>query len=175
MKERNKMNKKININLNGFYLLGIVIYGVIVTNMYTEYRVLQTFNDFSVGLANVLALFVFGVFGILLVGVLAFIITLVALKSVTTVEEANNILENTIKDHEKWVKDTTKVVDKKLDIYTVLFFLLFILTVMGGGNFTAMILILIFMTGRVLKSSASACIVEFNRIILLIKDSKNDE
>ena len=169
------MNKKeINVNANIIYAVGVLSYGVIVANMYTKIPVLQAINGFAVVIAKFIA-----------VGTVPFIIlSLVSLVSMSKLVDvfkvidtgtiARYALDKHAKDKDKWdnLKDLKS---KRVTLPSVLFWVLFILTVVGGGTFTAIMMLFMVVIARGLKVVGIKAYDEYLRLVKLAEEVEEEK
>jgi hypothetical protein len=168
------MNKKVKVNTNVVYLVGLLSYIVIVVNMFTTIPVLQLLNGFATGLANLLAVVVIPFLLVLIIGIVVFKMVSKKFKDVTSSTFAKFTLDRSEQNEEYW-NDLEKVKLGRFSRYTLAFWILFILAILGGGTFTAVILLLIALCSGVLKSVAGETHDEYLRLVKLVEDKEEEE
>jgi len=155
------MNKKTTaVNGNLIYMVALLSYGVIVANMYYQIPILQALEGFAKGLTVILAIRITFLFLLLVLANMGIGTTKNACDKITSAIGAKLLLEKNIQQKEA----AQKVTDQKFNGYTIMYWALLILAIIGGGTYTAVILFLLTINQRIMHSLSNSLLGSIKRL-----------
>lgn len=163
--------KKTNstVSTEVMYLLGLGSYIILVLNLYTNYPIIQSLNNFAGLIANFMAFMLVFILLALIVAIIGLSILYRALKEVKTAIGGVIVIKTKISNTEAWTKLVKTQSKEKFSIYSFLLGVWLVLAIMAGGNFTAFVILLLFIVGGSLKQMSINTLQEYSRVIDLIE------